>query len=137
MGVYSIEKKGDDNYHLYHLSEFLLSFSRSSFQADLIAFVDNSDCYSRNWIGSILRIFNKQHPAPKPVYVGVSSDERLFSYPDNYLVDYLKSKGFRVVRNLNVPDVDVVKHLESRGYFVEGLLNDCFYSSSLGAVNGQ
>ncbi|HXX80995.1 MAG TPA: hypothetical protein VEI46_05555 [Thermodesulfovibrionales bacterium] len=48
------------------------------------------------------------------------------------MADYLRSKGFRVVKPLkNLKDEEVVKYLQSLGYEIDGFLNGAFYSSDL------
>ena len=63
---YSFENLGSDVYELYEDGVFLFKFSRDSFRSDFEQYA-NLTFRSSNWIGSILRLFQKRFPAPFPV----------------------------------------------------------------------
>jgi hypothetical protein len=76
----------------------------------------------------MLRLFLKKFP---PAYIPYDRNKisDITYLGESRLVEYLRSKGFRVSKRLNVTDQEVIEFLEGRGYEVEGLVNDCFYSS--------
>lgn len=127
-GIYVFLPLSDDlsslnfRFELYENGTFLVSFSRSSFRSALESLGRGS-----NWIGSILRLFLKKYPYEPPCPMQQRS--QLDRIGEGVLVDYLRSKGFRVVKNLKVLDREVIAYLEQNGYLVEGLLNDAYYRS--------
>lgn len=102
------------------------SFSRDSFREKFELYASNQRL-SSNWIGSMLTLFHKQFPFDPPS----SLQKPLDRYSDVQLVDYLRSKGLRVVRTLPVSDVEIIKRLEAFGYEVEGLVGGAYYSTKM------
>lgn len=112
----------DAVFELYEDGNFLVKFSRRSFRQSLERLGRSSQ-----WIGSILRLLDKYYPRK---YSCPSQNRSLLDrMGEERLVDYLRSKGFRVFKNFEVSDKDIVRHLEQKGYFVEGLLDDCYHST--------
>jgi len=52
-------------------------------------------------------------------------------YGESGFLDYLRGKGFRVVKPLGISDRMIIDFLESKGYFVSGLLGDVYYESKI------
>ena len=114
----------DAKFELYEDGNLLLAFNRKTFREDL-----RSLERGENWIGAILRLLSKKFPRrySPPTSQQLSLFDRL---GEDRLVEHLRSKGFRVVKNLKVPDKEIIDYLESKGYSIEGLLNDNLYRSS-------
>lgn len=112
----------DAVFELYEDGNLLVTFSFKTFREDL-RLVGRGE----NWIGSILRLFLKKHP--RKYSYPISQRSVLDRLGEDKLVDYLRSKGFRLVKPLNVSDKEIVRYLEAKGYFIEGILDDCYYSS--------
>jgi len=129
---YRFESLGSDAFELYEDGVFLLRFTRFSFRSDFETFTVNSlePLYSSNWIGSILRLFLKKFPSPFPVSKRNDSDRLIVRYGEFAMVEYLRSKGFHVVKEIVVSVKELIEALESRGYIIEGLINDCYYNST-------
>ena len=122
---YRFLKIGQEAFELYQGEQLLLRFNRSNFRQkfeDLASSLGRSS----NWIGSMLRLFLKNFPPPFPEPSRTGVDR----YSHFTLAEYLKSKGFRVFRPLDLSDAEIVSHLEAKGYYVEGMLNDSYYSTS-------
>jgi len=105
---------------------FSVRFSRDTFRESLTALGRSS-----NWVGSILRILLKRYPSPYPVYSRSSFERAVDVYGESGFAEYLRSKGFRVVKPLDVTDREIVDFLESKGYIVEGLLTDVYYDTRI------
>lgn len=127
---YEIKQDSNGSFLLYHGSDLLTSFTRQNLREKLEACALTSG-YSSNWIGSVLRLLNKKYPVPCPESNEKRSDlQRLIDRIGfDGLADYLRSKGLRVTKKLNVPDREIVKALEKEGYEVQGLINDVYYES--------
>jgi len=127
---YEIKQDSNGSFLLFHGSDLLTTFTRKNLREKLE--VCASTCgFSSNWIGSILRILNKKYPVPYPESNEKRSDlQRLIDRIGfDGLADYLRSKGLRVTKKLNVPDREIMKVLEKEGYEVQGLINDVYYES--------
>lgn len=59
MGRYDIKQVAPDRFDLYEDGVFLCSWSRSTFRGSISVVA-----YSSNWVGSILRLFNKSSLCP-------------------------------------------------------------------------
>jgi len=127
---YSFENLGNDVFELYESGVFLFKFTRSSFRSVCESFALEKNLSSK-WVGSILRLFLKDFPSPLPVSKRNDSERLIVRYGESAMVEYLRSKGFHVSRVIDVSLRDLVGALESRGYVIEGLLNDCYYNSDL------
>jgi len=126
MARYYIRQVGPDRFDLHEDGVFLCSFVRSSFRESLTALGRSS-----NWIGSILRIFQKKFPRPYPVRSRNSLDRAVEVYGESGFVDYLRGKGFRVVKPLGISDRMIIDFLESKGYLIFGLLGDVCYETKI------
>ncbi len=115
----------DAVFELYEDGKHLVTFCFKTIREDLRVL----GC-SENWIGSILRLLDKYYPRR---YSYPVSQQRsvLDRFGEDKLVDYLQAKGFRVVKCLDISDKEIVMYLETKGYSVEGLLDDCYYSTPL------
>ena len=121
---YRIVPLSDDVFELYEFDKLLTKFTRSTFRKDL-----ESIGRGNNWIGSILRLFLKKYPSNHVCPIQQRSEcDRIGA---DRLLAYLRSKGFRVFKNLQVSDKQIIEHLELKGFLIEGLLNDNFYRSPL------
>jgi hypothetical protein len=83
--------------------------------------------YSQNWVGSMLRLFLKKFPPPVQVSKRTDLERLKDQMGVEGLADYLRSKGFRVVKKISVKDLEIIQYLEKSGYEVQGLLNDDVY----------
>ena len=121
VSISSEPSSPDAVFELYEDGVLVCKFSRRTFRESL-----EKVCRSSNWIGSILRIFVKKFPLS--LYPSkVSIFDRI---GEERLVEYLRLKGFRVVKKLPISDNDIISALELKGYNVEGFLNDSYYSSA-------
>jgi len=127
---YEIKQDSNGSFLLYHGLDLLTTFTRQNLREKLEACALTSG-FSSNWIGSMLRLLNQKYPVPYPK----ESDQRsgLQRLIDRIgfdgLADYLRSKGLRVTKKLNVSDKEILKALEKEGYEVQGLINDVYYES--------
>ena len=124
MGHYDIRQVSEHCFDLYEDSAFLCRFSRDTFRESVTALGRSS-----NWIGSILRIFLKKYPSPYSVRSRNSLERAVEVYGESGFVNYLRSKGFKVVKPLAISDREVIDFLESKGYIVAGLLGDRYYET--------
>lgn len=129
MGAGRIEEISSGIFGLYENNTVVARFSRRQFREKLEE-TAHSLGSSSNWICSILRLFHKKFP-PAVVSRNHSVTEILSSMSDDRFLEYLRSRGFRVYRPIKISVVDIVKHLENKGYCVEGLVHDEFYSTEL------
>jgi hypothetical protein len=127
MGHYDIKPVSGDCFDLYEDGAFLCRFSRDTFRESVTALGR-----SPTWIGSILRIFQKKFPRPYSVRSKNSLEGAIEVYGESGFVDYLRGKGFRVVKPVGISDKKVIDFLESKGYIVAGLLGDVYYESKNG-----
>lgn len=124
MGMYKYEQVSDGVFKLYEKGVLLLEFPRKKVRESL-----ESLCRGSNWVGSLIHILNKKYPLN---YVCPIQQRSLCDRIGNdRLVNYLKSKGFRVYQNMEVKDRDIIDHLEKQGFIIEGLLKDNYYRSPL------
>lgn len=127
---YEIKQDSNGSFLLFHGSDLLTTFTRKNLREKLeaCAYVWG---FSSNWIGSILRILNKKYPVPYPESIEKRSDlQRLIDRIGfDGLADYLRSKGLRVTKKLNVPDREIMQALENEGYEIQGVVNDVYYES--------
>lgn len=112
----------DAVFELYDNGNLLTKFSRKTFREDL-RFVGRGE----NWIGSILHLFSKKYP--RKYSCPTQNRSLLDRIGEERLVEYLRSKGFRVFKNLEVSDRDIIRCLETMGYSIEGILDDSYYST--------
>jgi hypothetical protein len=124
-GRYKIVEKSNDIYELYEDGEFLVQFKRENLRQDLCKLHRSS-----HWVGCILRLFRREYPLPPPTDTRSDLERLIDRYREEGLADYLRSKGFKVVRPLRVSDREIITFLESQGYEIEGLLNDSYYSTA-------
>jgi len=124
MGRYDIRQVASDRFDLYEDGVLLCSWSRSTFRESI-----STIAYSSNWIGSILRLFNKKFPLPFRPHFQTPIERAESVYGEFVLADYLRSKGLRVVKPMPVSDVDIVNILESKGYLISGMIGDVYYET--------
>lgn len=127
QAVYRIEhvetKDSVPHYALYEHNLLIARFTRLNFQEKLHFLGRGS-----GFVGSILRLLNSKFPYSLPA-ASRSRSEAIKEMGVDSMLNHLKSKGFRVYKKQKVSDMDMIKHLESLGYCVEGLVSDCFYST--------
>jgi hypothetical protein len=121
---YKLVEKSNDIYELYEDGEFLIRFTRETCRQDLCKLHRSS-----HWVGCILRLFRREYPLPPPADTRSDLERLIDRFREEGLADYLRSKGFKVVRSLKVSDREIITFLESQGYEIEGLLNDSYYST--------
>lgn len=63
------------------------------------------------------------------LYICSDFDRAVDKYVEQGFADYLRSKGFRVTKKLDIDDKEIINYLESYGYQVESLLEGMFYST--------
>ena len=124
MGRYTIVQDGNA-FVLYENNAILARFKRSEFRESL-----SSLGRGNNWVGSILKLFLKKYPPPSRVSIRSDFERAVDKYGAEGFADYLRSKGFRVTRKLDVADIEIISFLERNGYDVEGLLEGEFYSTT-------
>ena len=127
MARYDFKEVKPDHFDLYEEGSFLCSFTRSTFRESLEHVGRGS-----NWIGSILRLFNKKFPLPYQVRSSNSLERAVEVYGEAGFVDYLRGKGLRVVKPLGISDHMIIDFLESKGYLISGLLDDIYYETKNG-----
>jgi hypothetical protein len=122
--------KTNDNitFQLYENSNHLFDFTRKNMR-EAFEYYANANDLSSKWIGAVMRIFWKKYPAPIVRKERTDLERLVDKIGIEGIADYLRSKGLRVVKKLNVRDDQLVELLESHGYLVEGLIEDVFYSS--------
>ena len=125
MGRYDIREIAEDRFELYEDGLYLCQFSRFTLRECLVSVGRSS-----NWVGSILRIFLKKFPAPYPINSCTPLERVISIFGEFGLADYLRAKGYRVVKPIDVSDNLIIDYLESKGYVVSGLLNDAYYETS-------
>ena len=126
---YRIDRASEEHFELFEDGILLVCFTRQTFRKEMEGLHRSS-----NWVGAMLRLFLKRYPLPSPTYVR-SAFERLFdSVGESGLADYLRSKGLRVVKNLPVPDGEIIRYLEAQGYAIEGLIGDIYYTTKRDVV---
>jgi hypothetical protein len=119
---YDIVQLSDDLFEIFEDGISLVKFKRSNFRTSLEVLNRSS-----NWIGSILRLYLKKYPPPRVHPIRTDFDRLYDKIGETGLVDYLRSKGLRVIKPLQFTDMDIIKFLESRGYVIEGLAGDHYY----------
>lgn len=124
---YLFEKVGQV-YEFYDSGVFQLRFQDSSFRSAFEVYASENH-FSSNWIGSMLRIFRKKYPLPSPVSQRNNAERFLLRYGDEAGVKILRSNGFKIDLKTDFSMKALVQAMESRGYVVVGLLNDCYYDS--------
>ena len=113
MGRYEFIALSPDRFELIEDGTSLVVFTRGTFRQSLTSLGRSSQ-----WIGSILRLFLKRYPPPVRPEAPKSPLERVVDrLGESGLADYLRSKGMKVVKPLNVSDWSVIEFLESKGYF--------------------
>lgn len=123
-GKYEIINVSETEYALYEFGRLLTTFTRDTFRSKLEQLGRGSQ-----WIGSILRLLNKKYPFRSSLSLSQQRSD-LDRVGESVLVDYLRSKGYRVVKNLRLKDQDIINYLEAKGYSIEGLLpGDTYYRS--------
>jgi len=126
MGHYDIKQVSEDCFDLYEDGAFLCMFSRDTFRESLTGLGRSS-----NWVGSILRLFNKKYPLPFTACSMSKFERALAIRGESGFAEYLRFKGFKVVKPLDVTDREIIDFLESKGYIVEGLLTDVYYETRI------
>jgi hypothetical protein len=121
---YQIYQKSENLFELYEYGEFLVSFSRTSFRESVESLNRSSNC-----IGSILRIFPKQYPPPVTHTVRSDFEKLCDKLGESGLTEYMRTKGLKVVKKINISYDEIIKFLESKGYIIEGLVGDIYYDS--------
>jgi|WetSurMetagenome_2_1015567.scaffolds.fasta_scaffold00012_37 hypothetical protein len=125
MALYRIEQTVAGSFKLYESGQFVAEFTRSTFRQELDKLGRGS-----NWVGSILRLLSKKYPLPSKKIVPPSKNQKLLRIGEDRLVDYLKSRGFRVYKYQEIDDRSIIEFLEAKGYCIEGLLSgDVYYKS--------
>jgi hypothetical protein len=119
---YNIVQLSDDLFEIFEDGISLVKFKRSNFRTSLEVLNRSS-----NWIGSILRLYLKKYPPPRVHPIRTDFDRLYDKIGETGLVDYLRSKGLKVVKPLQFTDMDIIKFLESRGYVIEELTGDHYY----------
>ena len=125
MGHYEIKLSDNDRFELYEDGAYLCSFTRSTFRDTLTALNRSS-----HWIGSILKLLNKKFPVTVTTTCKTSLERIVELLQEDGIADYLRSKGYRVVKLLDATDRDLITYLESFGYVVEGQLDGLPYSTT-------
>jgi hypothetical protein len=126
---YSFEKVAT-GYEFYDAGVFQLRFQRGSFRPVFEVYASENN-FSSNWIGSILRLFCHKYPMPSPVAKRNDAERFLTRHGAEAAAEFLRCRGFKVEVKLDVSVKELIQGLESRGYVIEGLLNDCYYNSEL------
>jgi hypothetical protein len=126
--TYLIVDKGNDTFELQFDSRPLVTFTRKTFRDQMEAYAQGNG-YSRNWVGSILRLFLKKFPAPIQSKKRTDLERLKDQIGIEGLADYLRSKGFRVVKKISVKDSEIIQYLEQMGYEIQGLLHDVYYET--------
>ncbi len=127
---FKIESVSDDNFSFYENDEFKFNFKHDTFRKMFEDYAEGSGRGSK-WVGAILRLYLKKFPLSVCPQKADSVVDNLFLlYSEEFLVSYLRSKNFSVVKQLPIDDERVVMFLESRGYLVEGILNELPYESA-------
>ncbi|OHE56247.1 MAG: hypothetical protein A2Z47_09705 [Thermodesulfovibrio sp. RBG_19FT_COMBO_42_12] len=122
---YRLIQKSEGLFELYEDGKFLVKFTRDTFRSELEKLNRSS-----NWIGSILRLFHNKYPLPSPVIVRSDLERLVDRLKEEGLADYLRAKGFRVIKPLWVSDRELISFLESKGYAIDGLLDGAYYSTA-------
>lgn len=115
-------------YELFHGELLLAKFSRLNFREVMEKTAVEWD-KSSNWIGSILRLLNQTYPVKYPVIQRTDFDRFVDKLGNEGLADYLRSKGFRVVKKTKFDDIKIIRFLEKDGYEIDGFIGDVHYSS--------
>jgi len=121
---YRIDRASEEHFELFEDGILLVRFTRQTFRKEMEDLQRSS-----NWVGAMLRLFLKQYPLPSPTYVRTAFERLFYSVGELGLVDYLRSKGLRVVKNMTVPDAEIIRYLELQGYAIEGLIGDIYYNT--------
>lgn len=123
MKKYSFKYIGQDTYEVYECGSLLLRFKRSALRGALESLERGS-----NWVGSVVRFFNKSFPLER-IYLFKKSPE---DYPLPVLVNYLRMKGYLVWRTFEeFEDSEIIDYLSEKGFKVKGLQSACTRSPTL------
>ena len=129
LSPYYFESFPDGSFGFYSGLNLLFKFNRLTFRDSFEAYASGHGL-SSNWIGSMLRLFNKACPAPVSSSPVRTDLERLiYKIGVHGIVEHLQDRGFRVTRPLNVSEIDLIRYLEKEGYEIEGFIGDVHYSS--------
>lgn len=117
-------KKEKQFYILYECGIELTRFKHDDFRSAL-AKLDRGS----NWVGSMLKLFKKRYPR-KHYY---RRRDSATDYDLDTLLCYLREKGYRCYKPLDVSDTEIIALLNARGWAVErGDLNhECFLSAQI------
>jgi hypothetical protein len=125
---YKIDLDLNGYFNLSYNSSHLVSFKRENFRESLDLYAKENDL-SSHWVGSIQKLLNSKYPLYSQSVKRNEFERIVFKLGEFGLVDYLRQKGFRVIQKINVSDEEIIKYLEGRGYEVQGLIEDSYYSS--------
>lgn len=127
--LFDIKYLTNDVFEFSESGKFQFRFTRKEFRK---AFEDYASGTGRSskWVGCFVRIFNKKFPPDISFLKPQSTNNPLSKYSETTLLNYLRSKGFRVVMPIDFSDIQIIKVIEVLGYEVEGLVNDVYYKSS-------
>ena len=129
--VYRFEacKSLSDSYFFFIDGSLRLTFSRSTLR-DSFEALSIELGFSSHWVGSMLKIFRKKFPLLMNKPVRTDLDRLIASLGPEGIADHFRSRGFRAVKRLGVPDRVLLRYLESEGYDLCGVLdNDVLYST--------
>lgn len=126
--VYRFTEISKGVYELYHGSLLLAKFSRQSFR-EVMEKVAVEKGLSSNWIGSILRLLDRAYPYVSEHKIRTDFERFVDKFKNEGIADYLRSKGFRVVKSVKFKDMDLIRYLEREGYQIEGFVGDVHYAS--------
>lgn len=134
---YQFEQLPDGSFKFFIDSVLQVTFSRSTFR-DSFEALSITLGFSSKWVGCMLRKFRREFPLPfsrKPVRSDL--DRLIALLGSEGIAAYFRSKGFRVVKKVSVPDRVLIRYLEKEGYELDGILdNDVPYSSRCEVSHG-
>lgn len=114
----------DDIFELSEHGLALVSFTRATLRDSLTSLGRSS-----NWVGAMVRLFHRQFPLPYPPYQRSNFERAIELLREDGIASYLRAKGFRVVKLMDVPDEELIAYLEAHGYTVEGFMGNIYYST--------
>jgi hypothetical protein len=106
---YYFESFSDSYFGFYFDSNLVFTFNRLTFRNSFEAYATGNGL-SSNWVGAMLRLFNKACPAPVSSSPVRTDLERLiYKIGVHGIVEHLQDRGFRVTRPLNVSEIDLIR----------------------------